>query len=60
MNTLNYHIEYDQYEKGHQWLEIAAVEHFFFVYILDIQVKNIIFKVLTTMKTMIISYMIFH
>jgi hypothetical protein len=38
MNTLNYHIEYDQSEKGHQWLGIA--EHFFVVYILGIQVKK--------------------
>ena len=39
MYTLVYHIEYNQSEKGHQWLEIVVVEYSFAVYILDIK-KN--------------------
>jgi hypothetical protein len=52
MYTLNYHIEYNQSEKGHQWLEIVVVD-FFDVYILDIQEKKkkIIFTIMTTIKS---------
>jgi hypothetical protein len=40
MNILNYHIGYNQSEKGQRLLEIAPVEHFFVMYILDIQDKH--------------------